>query len=114
MTAFIFSFIYSSPSRTSSSGDESFQDSLLQKTQPRSQEEFFKRVGTFEPGLWTVDPISPLVCASWGWKLIEKDVLQCVSCHEVICASLPSKKHRVACKFSKYFLHSFFEVEIPI
>nr|XP_027228942.1 nuclear-interacting partner of ALK-like [Penaeus vannamei] len=28
-------------------------------------------------------------CGRWGWRIQEKDILQCVTCREVVCAILP-------------------------
>ncbi|XP_068206144.1 zinc finger C3HC-type protein 1-like [Palaemon carinicauda] len=97
----IFASLSPVTSKSSSSETEDIKEGSPQKKLPRSMDEFYNRVGSFEPGLWTVDRISPLECAGWGWKLAEKDVLECVSCHEVICATLPSKKCKVA--YDKFF-----------
>ncbi|KAK7074292.1 hypothetical protein SK128_023246 [Halocaridina rubra] len=71
------------------------------KSKSHSYDAFCKRVSTFHPGLWTVHGLSPLECARWGWKLLEKDALQCVTCHEVICAALPSRKDKIS--YEKFF-----------
>ncbi|XP_066964895.1 zinc finger C3HC-type protein 1-like isoform X2 [Macrobrachium rosenbergii] len=93
----LFATLTESPTTTKglNSEKENVQDNSPRKKLPRSLDEFYNRVDSFEPGLWAVDQISPLECASWGWKLLEQDVLQCVSCKEVIWAMLPSKKSKV-------------------
>ncbi|KAK3859340.1 hypothetical protein Pcinc_025920 [Petrolisthes cinctipes] len=65
-----------------------------------STEAFYGRVSTYGPGLWGVTKLSPLECARWGWQVIEHDVLECVSCHQVLCATLPSTTHTEA--YSKF------------
>lgn len=99
----IFASLIESPKSAWNHSKESVvaQDDSPTKTQPRSQDAFYQRVSTFRPGLWTVHRITPLECASWGWKILEKDVLQCVTCQEVICATLPEIKDKVA--YDKFF-----------
>ncbi|XP_063611657.1 cyclic nucleotide-gated cation channel beta-1-like [Penaeus indicus] len=65
------------------------QNAQAVKTQPQNPEEFYNRVSSFRPGLWTVQELTPLECARWGWRIQEKDILQCVTCREVVCAILP-------------------------
>ncbi|XP_071542808.1 uncharacterized protein [Panulirus ornatus] len=66
------------------------------KTQPENLEAFYSRVNSFRPGLWNVLEVSPLQCARWGWQMLEKDVIQCVTCQEVVCAILPDPSDRDA------------------
>ncbi|XP_042221464.1 nuclear-interacting partner of ALK-like [Homarus americanus] len=80
--------------------------SISTKTQPQNHEAFYSRVDSFRPGLWNVLEVSPLECARWGWHLLEKDVLQCVTCQEVVCAILPDPADREAyCKFLNLLKH---------
>ncbi|XP_042891488.1 transcriptional regulator ATRX homolog isoform X2 [Penaeus japonicus] len=65
------------------------QNAQAIKTQPQNSEEFYNRVSSFRPGLWTARELTPLECARWGWRIQEKDILQCVTCREVVCAILP-------------------------
>lgn len=65
------------------------QNAQAVKTQPQNPEEFYNRVSSFRPGLWTVQELTPLECARWGWRVQEKDILQCITCREVVCAILP-------------------------
>ncbi|XP_069939903.1 zinc finger C3HC-type protein 1-like isoform X2 [Cherax quadricarinatus] len=76
--------------------DKTSPDSITPRTQPRNYEAFCSRVDSFRPGLWNVFEVSPLECARWGWHIIEKDILQCITCQEVVCAALPNLVDRDA------------------
>lgn len=47
---------------------------------------FIVRVGTFRATTWCghSDEVSPLVCARFGWKNVEFDVLQCDDCKTIL------------------------------
>ncbi|XP_045607802.2 zinc finger C3HC-type protein 1-like [Procambarus clarkii] len=80
----------SSPSRNDDRTNPNCNITSSSKTQPQNYEAFCSRVESFQPGLWNVLEVSPLECARWGWHIIEKDILQCVTCREVVCAALPN------------------------
>jgi len=46
------------------------------------EESFRNRVSTFTSFNWSFKPrqISPPMCARFGWKVVEKDLMQCTSC----------------------------------
>ncbi|KAJ8301761.1 hypothetical protein KUTeg_020748 [Tegillarca granosa] len=55
-------------------------------TDPRDKEAYYERVMT-----WFAKPkdLSPLECARYGWKNIDVDMLECVSCKAKLCGKLP-------------------------
>ncbi|XP_067126260.1 zinc finger C3HC-type protein 1-like [Centruroides vittatus] len=59
-----------------------------------SWKEFSKRVASFliVESNWRLKPysLSPPACAQYGWKCIGKDLIQCVTCNEIICGKLPA------------------------
>ncbi|KAG0724142.1 NIPA-like protein [Chionoecetes opilio] len=63
---------------------------------PPTPEAFYERLASFGPGLWRVREVTPLECARYGWKLIQADVVQCVTCRQVVCCALPLPTHRYA------------------
>lgn len=80
------------------------QNAQAVKTQPQNPEEFYNRVSSFRPGLWTVQELTPLECARWGWRVQEKDILQCITCREVVCAILPDIRDFKACEYTIFFV----------
>ncbi|CAG0896177.1 unnamed protein product [Darwinula stevensoni] len=54
-----------------------------------SYDRFGERVKTYEPALWKGKPISPFSAALHGWRLVDKDLLGCVTCDRVVSAHLP-------------------------
>nr|XP_025038989.1 nuclear-interacting partner of ALK [Pelodiscus sinensis] len=64
-----------------------------------SKEAFFSRVETFTSLKWAGKPheLSPLICAKYGWTIVESDMLKCSSCQAFLCASL-----QLAFDFNKY------------
>ncbi|KAB7497820.1 Nuclear-interacting partner of ALK, partial [Armadillidium nasatum] len=69
--------------------NESRKLNIKTNTAPNNVEEFQRRLKSFECGLWTCTTVSPLLCATYGWKLINKDILSCVTCKAMICTILP-------------------------
>lgn len=63
---------------------------------PHSSEAFYNRLVSYGPGHWGPREISPLECSRYGWKLIQPDVIQCVTCKQVVCATLPHLVDREA------------------
>ncbi|XP_077863147.1 zinc finger C3HC-type protein 1-like, partial [Saccoglossus kowalevskii] len=68
--------------------DEPNQENIAQSSRqflPRNREAFFQAF------TWFAKPIelSPLKCAQYGWENTDNDIVKCVSCKEIVCASLP-------------------------
>ncbi|OWF43574.1 nuclear-interacting partner of ALK-like [Mizuhopecten yessoensis] len=61
---------------------------------PRSREAYFQRVHTFTTFNWFAKPVdlSPLVCARYGWQVIETDMLGCVGCKAKLSGQLPKTR----------------------
>lgn len=57
-----------------------------------NREQFLERVQSYEPTTWFAKPawMSPVACARYGWKNIDLDLLQCVSCRSVLVGRLPT------------------------
>jgi len=58
---------------------------------PADRLAYNERVSSFGPCMWTVNELSPLELARYGWKAAEKNVLQCVTCQAIISGELPDK-----------------------
>ncbi|XP_013395661.2 nuclear-interacting partner of ALK [Lingula anatina] len=60
-------------------------------THARDRTAYFHRVETYSAVSWFAKPPSlcPLQCARYGWQNVDTDMLRCVSCKAVLCASLP-------------------------
>lgn len=63
-----------------------------------SQESFLKRLKTFRVFNWSGKPVDPPQCAKHGWEVIEKDVLKCVACNQIMSVSLPSPSKKESYK----------------
>lgn len=61
-----------------------------------TSEAFYERLASFGPGRWGVREVSPLEFARYGWKIIQPDVVQCGTCRQVVCATLPLPTDRHA------------------
>ncbi|XP_060067539.1 zinc finger C3HC-type protein 1-like [Ylistrum balloti] len=61
---------------------------------PRSREAYFQRVNTFTTFNWFAKPVdlSPLVCARYGWQVIDSDMLGCVGCKAKLSGQLPKTR----------------------
>ncbi|XP_033746083.1 nuclear-interacting partner of ALK-like [Pecten maximus] len=82
-----------SPNR--SNGQEQTDKNDVQKgPHPRSREAYFQRVNTFTTFNWFAKPVdlSPLVCARYGWQVIESDMLGCVGCKAKLSGQLPKTR----------------------
>ncbi|XP_077980295.1 zinc finger C3HC-type protein 1-like [Glandiceps talaboti] len=102
--ALLSSFLHKEETQKDGETDRN-QEETVQETsrsfQPRNREAYFARVETFSISFiimfhasftWFAKPveISPLRCAQYGWQNLETDVLKCVSCKEIVCATLPN------------------------
>lgn len=59
------------------------------KTEVSERQLFDDRLKTFQPLLWTAsNPVTPLECARYGWKLVAADLLKCVTCEVMRCISV--------------------------
>lgn len=69
-------------------------------TEPRNQKAYLVRVGSFTVRTWFAKPLSlsPMICARYGWKNTDVDMLQCVSCKAVLCAKLPNSSNQESYK----------------
>ncbi|KAL3851945.1 hypothetical protein ACJMK2_015635 [Sinanodonta woodiana] len=58
----------------------------------RDRDSYYERVDSYSSLTWLAKPLefNPLVCARYGWKNIEEDLLQCVNCHAYLSGELPS------------------------
>ncbi|XP_069101680.1 zinc finger C3HC-type protein 1-like [Argopecten irradians] len=63
---------------------------------PWSREAYFQRVSTFTTFNWFAKPVdlSPLVCARYGWQVIETDMLECVGCKAKLSGQLPKTRDK--------------------
>ncbi|KAK8386677.1 hypothetical protein O3P69_017854 [Scylla paramamosain] len=61
-----------------------------------TSEAFYERLASFGPGCWGVREVTPLEFALYGWKIIQPDVVQCGTCKQVVCATLPFPTDRHA------------------
>ncbi|KAK3601732.1 hypothetical protein CHS0354_016094 [Potamilus streckersoni] len=57
----------------------------------RDRDSYYDRVDSYSSLTWLAKPLefSPLVCARYGWKNIEEDLLQCVNCQAYLSGELP-------------------------
>lgn len=79
---------------------------------PHSSEAFYSRLVSFGPGHWGVREVTPLECSRYGWKLIQPDVMQCVTCKQVVCATLPHLVDREACKYNGFELDNVYKCSL--
>jgi len=71
---------------------------------------FLRRLQTFDYLNWSGKPIDPPQCARYGWKVVEKDVLKCISCRNYLSVELPppsqKENYTEACTKLKSYLVS--------
>ncbi|KAK8386678.1 hypothetical protein O3P69_017854 [Scylla paramamosain] len=85
------------PMRTEISENGNTQDTCtFPPAMVNTSEAFYERLASFGPGCWGVREVTPLEFALYGWKIIQPDVVQCGTCKQVVCATLPFPTDRHA------------------
>lgn len=70
---------------------ERFSRHIRENIKLNEEEAFFDRLSTFTGWNWSMKScrVTPPRCASYGWIVVDKDLMQCCTCQKFLSAQLP-------------------------